>query len=103
MPAKAVTANRLADGRVIYLAADGSWRGRAAEAAWAEDEAGQAELLARAEADAAAARVVGPYLFEVAVEDGRPAPVSLRETIRAAGPTVRGDLGKQATPSETTE
>jgi hypothetical protein len=36
--------------------------------------------------------VVSPYLFEV--KDGR--PVTEREIIRAAGPSVRQDVGKQA-------
>lgn len=96
MSAKAVTANRLADGRVVYLTADGEWSEHLAEAAWSESEAGQSELLARAEAHAAAAAVVDPYLFAVSVEDGAPAPERLREVIRGAGPTVRRDLGKQA-------
>ena len=95
MSVKAVTANRLADGRVVYLTADGDWSEYLAEAAWSESEAGQSELLARAEAHAAAA-VVEPYLFAVSVDDGAPAPERLREVIRGAGPTVRRDLGKQA-------
>ncbi|MEL0150564.1 MAG: DUF2849 domain-containing protein [Parvibaculales bacterium] len=42
------------------------------------------------------AHVLEPYLFEV-LEAGRVyKPASVRETIRAAGPTVRLDLGKQA-------
>lgn len=96
MPAKAVTANRLHDGRVVYLAADGGWSEWLADAAWSDVEDGQAALLARGEEDAAAAVVVEPYLFEVAVEGRAPRAASLREAIRAAGPTVRLDLGKQA-------
>ena len=96
MSAKAVTANRLADGRVVYLAVDGAWSEHLTQAAWSESEEGHDELLARAEADAAAAVVVEPYLFAVSVEHGAPAPVRLRELIRGAGPTVRRDLGKQA-------
>ena len=40
--------------------------------------------------------VVGPYLMDVAAENGVPRPISNREVIRARGPTVRLDLGKQA-------
>jgi hypothetical protein len=40
--------------------------------------------------------VVGPYLFDVRLEDGLAVPVKVREAIRAAGPTIRPDLGKQA-------
>jgi hypothetical protein len=40
--------------------------------------------------------VVDPYLIEVTREGAVPRPVRLREAIRARGPTVRPDLGKQA-------
>ena len=40
--------------------------------------------------------VVHPYLFDVTVAAGSIRPVKMREVIRAAGPTVRRDLGKQA-------
>jgi len=77
---KAVTANRLADGAVVFRRDDGGWSLRGEEAASAADGAG---LLAAAERDAAAALVVGPYLIDLA--DGRPA--DYRERIRAYGPS----------------
>ena len=40
--------------------------------------------------------VVAAYLFDVKVEKGAIVPVKAREIIRAAGPSVRTDLGKQA-------
>ncbi len=40
--------------------------------------------------------VVAPYLFDVRRTAGGIRPVKEREIIRAAGPTVRHDLGKQA-------
>ena len=40
--------------------------------------------------------VVNPYLFEVRAGADGARPVKEREVIRAAGPTVRTDLGKQA-------
>ena len=96
MTLKVVTANRLWDGLVVYLAADGSWSERLAEGSVAADEAVQAELEARARAAAAAHLVVAPYLIEVRHEGGAVRPVQYREEIRARGPTVRPDLGKQA-------
>ena len=90
-----LTANRLRDGAVVY------WRARD----WVE-AVGDAEVFSRkADADeavkaaqpAVAARlVVNPYLFTVHEYDGQHRPVEEREIIRAAGPTVRRDLGKQA-------
>jgi hypothetical protein len=40
--------------------------------------------------------VIGPYLIEVTRAASGARPVSHREAIRARGPTVRPDLGKQA-------
>ena len=40
--------------------------------------------------------VVDPQLIEVTIEGGVPVPVKRREAIRAKGPTIRPDLGKQA-------
>jgi len=83
---KAVTANRLADGAVVFRRADGGWVLRVEEAAAADDAAAGA-LLAAAERDAAAALVVAPYLIDVALEAGQPAPTFYRERIRAYGPS----------------
>lgn len=98
MSTQVVTANRLGDGRVVYLGPEDSWveRIEAAEVAAGKDPA--AALLSRAEAPAHATRVVGPYLMDVIVEAGRPRAASNREIIRAQGPSVRIDLGYQAEP-----
>ena len=90
-----LTANRLNDGEVVYLALDG---------AWVERIAGAQVLASKAEGEAALATgveaernllVVHAYLFDVTPADTTK-PVKMREIIRAAGPTVRRDLGKQA-------
>lgn len=99
MTAKVVTGNRLADGVVVYLDASGGWCERLAEARVAADEASAAEILGLAEQPAQAVRVVGPYLIDVIVEGDTVRAESRREAIRAAGPTVRRDLGKQAQPA----
>ncbi len=95
MTSKVVTANRLGDGVVVYLA-DGAWSERVEEARVARDDEEGAALLAFAESPEQGIVVVDPYLMEVAAENGAPRPVSNREVIRARGPTVRQDLGKQA-------
>lgn len=95
--AQAVTANRLTDGVVVYLTADGGWSEWVRDAAAAEDKEARQALLARAEKDAEASLVVGPYLFDVVSdEDGRPRPASNREIIRSLGPTNHTSVGKQA-------
>ncbi len=99
MADKIVTANRLDDGLVVYLngaSGGGSWSERIEYARIAGDDAAADGLLAEAEGQGQEIRVIEPYLIEVALEGAEPRPVSYREAIRAQGPTVRLDLGKQA-------
>ncbi len=60
------------------------------------DAAETADALKQAQAAEVANVVVEPYLVPVEERNGHIAPKALREAIRAAGPTVRRDLGKQA-------
>ncbi|MCE9522850.1 MAG: DUF2849 domain-containing protein [Alphaproteobacteria bacterium] len=91
-----LTANRLLDGEVVYLASDGAWVEELASAAVIATKAeGEAALVTGIEAERNQ-KIVHAYLFEV-IDTGVPLrPVKQREVIRAAGPTVRSDLGKQA-------
>jgi hypothetical protein len=90
---KALTANRLIDGEVVFWKA-GAWAERFAEAETFGDDA-SAEA-AEAHAKAQGTLVVDPYLIEVEAAEGGPAPVSYRERLRALGPTNKPDHGKQA-------
>ena len=91
-----ITANRLADGLVVFWATDGGWTEDFNRAAVLGDSAATAAALKGAQADEAANVVVEPYATPVEERNGHFAPKSLREAIRAAGPTNRRDLGKQA-------
>ena len=80
---KLLTANRLVDGKVVWLG----------EAGWSQDFARAMRLdpdqaaAALEAAQSGARNLVGPYL--IAVEDDRvERRERLRETIRAGGPTV---------------
>ena len=93
---QAVTANRLSDGEVVYLTPDNQWAETFAAADISDGpEAGDA-LLARALPADFEEHVLEPYLFDVLEDGAFYKQSSVRETIRAAGPTVRLDLGKQA-------
>ena len=91
-----VTANRLVDGIVVYLAAGGEWTEDIGRARLAETEEETKALEEEAARDVDARKVVAAYPMEVAVKDGEVDALSVRERIRAAGPTIRKDLGKQA-------
>lgn len=87
---KAITGNRLGDGRVVYLAADDSWTELLSDALLLE--AADAEIVLAA-VKARIREVASAYLIDADV-NGASGREALRETIRATGPTVRTDLGK---------
>jgi hypothetical protein len=91
-----LTANRLRDGEVVYWK-DGAWVGALAEADIFADKPAAEAALKTADGAVKERLVVNPYLFEVRRDAGALRPVKEREIIRAAGPTVRRDLGKQST------
>ncbi|MEM7409487.1 MAG: DUF2849 domain-containing protein [Myxococcota bacterium] len=93
-----VIANRLGDGRVVYLGEGNTWAERIEDPVVrvADNEADAAVLEKDGFAAEARQEVVGAELIGVERRDGVVVPVRFREVIRAAGPTVRTDLGKQA-------
>jgi hypothetical protein len=91
-----ITANRLSDGIVVFQDADGGWSEDFHRGAVFSDEGAKATALARAEQSEAGCEVVGPYAIEIESRNGHFVPKALREAIRASGPTIRRDLGKQA-------
>ncbi len=85
---KAITANRLTDGRVVYFAADQSWRSDPDSALRLDDAEAEA-VLKHASADVLEA--VGAYLIDVDAASGQFRPAGrkqVRETIRLTGPSA---------------
>jgi len=86
------TANRLRDGRVVWLGTEGDWRDRIAEATpFAPEAAEQGLALAqRGERDQ---HVVGVYAVEVDPDGalGGPTPLKFRERLRVQGPSVAAE------------
>ncbi len=96
MGLKVITANRLRQGDVVYLTADGGWSGRLCDGATVETDDQENAALAVAEGAVAERHVIDPYAMAVARVDGEIRPLGQREIIRSLGPSVRPDLGKQA-------
>src|SRR5262245_33049323 len=97
MMPQVLTANRLSVGEVVYWNTAKGWVTYLDQAELLPDD-GRAEAVLK---DAGARgvqerQVVNPYLFEVRVNGSDVVPVKTREAIRAAGPSARRDLGKQA-------
>lgn len=90
---KALTANRLADGEVVFWNR-GAWRERFDEAEVFADDAAAAQ--AESEALRQFTLSVDPYLIDIAPVEGGLAPISYRERLRALGPTNKPGHGKQA-------
>lgn len=95
---KILTANRLTDGEAVWFSTGQSWAETIGSAEIAGDKEGEARLLAIGDAAYANNEVVDVNLIDVDLLDGMIVPMRLRERIRAAGPTNRNDLGKQARP-----
>lgn len=91
---KALTANRLIDGEVVFWQA-GQWVERFADAQLFADDAADgpaAVEVARTQPTV----IVDPYLIDLTEGPAGLAPVSYRERIRALGPTNEPTHGKQA-------
>jgi len=85
---KTITANRLTDGRVVYLTPENRWTENADQAVRLTDDAVDAALnLALRDI----LNVVGPYAIEIDAEAEGFSPAGrkhVRETIRLSGPSA---------------
>lgn len=93
---KVLTANRLIDGEAVWYGGNGRWIETLAGAEVANDKAGEEKLEAIGKAAHANNFALDIDLIDVEIVDDAIVPIRLRERIRAAGPTNRIDLGKQA-------
>jgi hypothetical protein len=91
-----VIANRLTDGIVVFLGRDARWVENLVDCPPAQSDEEAEGLLARGVAAESAQEVVGPDLIEVELRDGVLTAIKMREAMRAKGPSIRTDLGKQA-------
>ncbi|MBX2831607.1 MAG: DUF2849 domain-containing protein [Rhodospirillales bacterium] len=96
MSLQVVTANRLDDGLVVFLTADGGWSENINDARTADGKEAANALLAEASAPELDVVIVGPYLIDVEQQDSGLVPTKYREVLRTKGPSVRADLGYQA-------
>ena len=86
-----IIANRLIDGRVVFMDADAAWVDSIEEGILLETAADKDRLMGLAMRDVEDCVIVDPYLIDVVMDDGKRRPVEAREAIRAFGPSVRTD------------
>ncbi|MFT8674757.1 MAG: DUF2849 domain-containing protein [Acetobacter sp.] len=99
-----VTANRLLDGRIVWLEPNGTW-GLTIKQAQTFSNNDMVDVLARQTACAARDAVVGIYGVQVEPGSSGPEPVTTREQIRAFGPSVHSEftpLWQPPTPNAAT-
>jgi len=90
---KVLTANRLIEGDVVYYGYNGKWVLSHDDALFLEDEVQANDLLASANKQADL--LVGAYLADAILQDGKPVPTHFREDFRTRGPSNYAH-GKQA-------
>jgi sulfite reductase (NADPH) hemoprotein beta-component len=90
-----ITANRLRDGRVVWLAEGGRWAEQVAHAHVFVGEAAETGLAEAAGAERAQL-IVAPYAAEVTVGPAGPVPLRARERFRADGPSIGPGVGISA-------
>ncbi|MFY0610108.1 MAG: DUF2849 domain-containing protein [Hyphomicrobiaceae bacterium] len=90
---KIVSANDLFDGDVVYLDGDSNWTRRISEAAVATSVDAADALLAESDQPA---KIVGPYLLDVKLDDDTVEPDHFRERLRDTGPTFSAEFIRSA-------
>ncbi|MCB1380535.1 MAG: DUF2849 domain-containing protein [Alphaproteobacteria bacterium] len=91
-----ITANRLRDGIAVFMTRSGNWSESIDDAALALEPQAAAALEQRAKDGEISNLVTGSYLIDAERREGHVRAAHIRERMRALGPTVRLDLGKQA-------
>lgn len=99
---KAITANRLTDGEVVFWKS-GQWVDRFGDAQLFDDHHAADVEAAVATGKGQPTVVVDVYPIDLVQSEGRWAPLSYRERIRALGPTNEPMHGKQAEGGDVVE
>lgn len=85
---KVISANRLGDGIVVYAGRDGAWATRLSQAKIFASKTEAETALLVAQNDAKRNLVVEPVVVEITEDASGLRAVTLREAIRALGPTI---------------
>ncbi len=84
-----ITANRLSDGVVVYFVQDGVWTAELDQAKSFESAVEMETGLSLAKSDERRNLIVDPFAVDLKATDNKSLePVSLRNAIRAKGPTI---------------
>ena len=93
-----IIANRLLDGRVVFLTKDGGWSNVAEDAVVAKEEEGVSKLVKLAQEAETRNEVISATAIEAELSGGGTYPAHIKFAMQARGPSVRPDLGYQVSP-----
>lgn len=96
---QAITANLLCSGAVVYLTDAQTWSPQFADAELFRTKDAVDTALAVAAEDVEKRIVLDPYAFDCREDGTSVHPASVRETVRAGGPTVATQLNTRAVGS----
>ena len=89
-----IIANRLDDGRVVFMTENGNWTADASRAAIADTPEGVENLETKASISEKNNLVVDPTAVPASADNGA-FPAHMKQAMQAKGPSVRPDLGYQ--------
>ena len=93
-----ILANRLDDGRAVFLTGAGKWSNQAGDAAVAHSQEELQELLGVAQAAEESNLVVSVTPVAADISGEAVTPAHIKFAMQARGPSVRADLGYQVSP-----
>ncbi len=93
MKTQMIIANRLTDGRVVFLNNRGGWVNEIASGVVFFGERDAAQRLLEAQRGVEQNVIVDPYIIDIQTRNDRRQPVLVRERIRAFGPSVDAGFG----------
>lgn len=94
-----ILANRLDDGRAVFLTAAGEWSKQVADAAVADSDDELENLMSVAQAAEVANQVVSVTAVAADLSGKALAPAHIKFAMQSRGPSVRADLGYQVSPN----
>ncbi len=94
MSLKILTANDLRNGRVVFATGENDWSPVISRAHISNDNETDEKLLSIGKQAVDRQIIVEPFLIDITIENGLPAPVRFREQLRVCGPSVRPEFSR---------
>ena len=94
MKYQVLTASHLQSGQVIFLNEANEWTTSLHAVQLIADEVSAARVEALGEQAVLNNKIIGPYLIDVMIEEGKVVPLRYREQLRIFGPSIHQQFSK---------